>query len=110
MVVPLLIIIPLLGCGGELSTVTAVSYALIRTVMAVSVIALARKYLLNPVFDTVAEVNHQESFLGVTLLTILSMSFLTEGLELNNTLRVFLAGVLLADTKHHHDIEKEMNP
>jgi len=110
MVVPLLVIIPLLGGGGELSTVTAVSYALVRTVMAVSVIALAGKYVLNPVFDTVADANHQESFLGVTLLTILSMSFLTEGLGLSNTLGAFLAGVLLADTKHRHAIEKEMNP
>eukprot|EP00957_Ditylum_brightwellii_P065834 4993315-Ditylum_brightwellii.AAC.1 len=110
MVVPLLVVIPLLGGGGELSTATAVSYALVRTVMAVSVIALAGKYVLNPVFDTVADANHQESFLGVTLLTVLSMSFLTEGLGLSNTLGAFLAGVLLADTKHRHAIEKEMNP
>eukprot|EP00957_Ditylum_brightwellii_P134467 10251528-Ditylum_brightwellii.AAC.1 len=66
MVVPLLVIIPLLGCG-ELLTVTADLYALVHIVMAVSVIALAGKYLLNPVFDTVVEVNHQESFLGVTM-------------------------------------------
>jgi Kef-type K+ transport system membrane component KefB len=37
-------------------------------------------------------------------------SFLTEGLGLSNTLGAFLAGVLLADTKHRHHIETEMNP
>eukprot|EP00957_Ditylum_brightwellii_P034996 2652794-Ditylum_brightwellii.AAC.1 len=110
MVVPLLVIISLLDFGGELSAVIAVLYALVCTIMVVSVIALAGKYLLNPLLDTVVEVNHQEYFLGVTLLTILSMSFLTEGLRLSDTLGAFLAGVLLADTKHRHAIEKEMNP
>eukprot|EP00565_Helicotheca_tamesis_P007583 CAMPEP_0185732818 /NCGR_PEP_ID=MMETSP1171-20130828/17612_1 /TAXON_ID=374046 /ORGANISM="Helicotheca tamensis, Strain CCMP826" /LENGTH=444 /DNA_ID=CAMNT_0028402401 /DNA_START=158 /DNA_END=1492 /DNA_ORIENTATION=+ len=110
MVVPLLVIIPLLGGSGDVSTAAAVTSAVVCTIMAVSAIALFGKFLLNPLFDNVASANHQESFLGVTLLTILSMSFLTEGLGLSNTLGAFLAGVLLADTSHRHNIEVEMNP
>ena len=61
-------------------------------------------------FNVVAGAKSQEAFLGVTLLTVLSMSFLTQGLGLSNTLGAFLAGVLLSETKYKYQIEAEIAP
>jgi Kef-type K+ transport system membrane component KefB len=40
----------------------------------------------------------------------MGMSFLTEGLGLSNTLGAFLAGMLVAETKHRHHVEEQASP
>ncbi|KAI2510255.1 sodium/hydrogen exchanger family-like protein [Fragilaria crotonensis] len=109
MVVPLLVITPLLaGKGGSLTT--ALSKAGVQIVMALSAIMLAGKFLLNPLFDNVLATNSEESLIGVILLTVLGMSYFTEGLGLSNTLGPFLLGVLLADHPLHKQIEQAASP
>uniref|UniRef100_A0A7S0BZ08 Cation/H+ exchanger transmembrane domain-containing protein n=1 Tax=Proboscia inermis TaxID=420281 RepID=A0A7S0BZ08_9STRA len=108
MVVPLLVLTPVLAKGGDLGA--ALGSALVRIGMALSAIAVLGKWVLRPVFDRVEASDSQEAFVGVMLGTVLSMSFLTEGLGLSNTLGAFLAGVLLSETKHRHRIEKELSP
>lgn len=48
--------------------------------------------------------------MGLILLTVLSMSFMTEGLGLSNTLGAFLAGVLLSETKYRYQVEADIAP
>uniref|UniRef100_A0A7S1FUH2 RCK N-terminal domain-containing protein n=1 Tax=Corethron hystrix TaxID=216773 RepID=A0A7S1FUH2_9STRA len=43
-------------------------------------------------------------------MTVMGMSFLTEGLGLSNTLGAFLAGVLLSETKYRYQIEADIAP
>jgi Kef-type K+ transport system membrane component KefB len=93
-VVPLLVVTPILAGSGT-GLVAALGSAVLKAGMALGAIAVAGRYLVNPLFKTVAEARSQEAFLGVILLTVLSMSFMTEGLGLSNTLGAFLAGVLL---------------
>jgi len=109
-VVPLLVATPILaGGGGELKTVLASAF--VKACLAFGVIALAGKYLLNPVFEfVVSKGQSQEALVGLILSTVLGMSFLTEGLGLSNTLGAFLAGVLLSDTKFRSDVEREISP
>merc|ERR1712176_1268044 len=78
--------------------------------IALGSIAVAGRYLLNPFFKKVAAAQSQEAFLGVILLTVLSMSFMTEGLGLSNTLGAFLAGVLLSETKYRYQVEADIAP
>ena len=108
-VVPLLVGIPLLAGGGG-SMAKALTSAVVKAGMALGGIAVVGRWLLNPVFNGVASAKNQEAFLGVTLLTVLSMSFLTEGLGLSNTLGAFLAGVLLSETKYRYQIEADVAP
>ena len=108
-VVPLLVVTPILaGSGAGLAT--ALTSALVKAAMALSSIAVAGRYLLNPLFKLVAQAQSQEAFLGVVLLTVLSMSFMTEGLGLSNTLGAFLAGVLLSETKYRYQVEADIAP
>eukprot|EP00579_Thalassiosira_antarctica_P025889 CAMPEP_0202003330 /NCGR_PEP_ID=MMETSP0905-20130828/8943_1 /ASSEMBLY_ACC=CAM_ASM_000554 /TAXON_ID=420261 /ORGANISM="Thalassiosira antarctica, Strain CCMP982" /LENGTH=933 /DNA_ID=CAMNT_0048560455 /DNA_START=118 /DNA_END=2919 /DNA_ORIENTATION=+ len=107
-VVPLLVATPILAGSGSLAG--ALGSAFVKAFMALSGIALAGRFALNPLFKTVAAANSQEAFLGVILLTALGMSFLTEGLGLSNTLGAFLAGVLLSETKYRYQVEADIAP
>jgi len=107
-VVPLLVATPILAGSGSMAG--ALGSAFVKAAMALSGIALAGRFALNPLFKTVAAANSQEAFLGVILLTALGMSFLTEGLGLSNTLGAFLAGVLLSETKYRYQVEADIAP
>jgi len=108
-VVPLLVVTPILAGGGS-GLANALTSAVIKAGMALGAITMAGRYLVNPLFKVVAEAKSQEAFLGVILLTVLSMSFLTEGLGLSNTLGAFLAGVLLSETKYRYQVEADIAP
>ncbi|KAL3789609.1 hypothetical protein HJC23_003158 [Cyclotella cryptica] len=107
-VVPLLVATPILAGSGSLAS--ALGSAIVKAGIALSGIALAGRFALNPLFKIVAAAGSQEAFLGVILLTVLGMSFLTEGLGLSNTLGAFLAGVLLSETKYRYQIEADIAP
>ena len=109
MIVPLLVVTPLLaGDGGNAGA--AVAKATIQGALALTTIALAGRFVLDPFFDAVAKTKDQNSFVGAILATILGMSFLTEGLGLSNTLGAFLAGMLLCETSHSDQIQTEIAP
>jgi monovalent cation:proton antiporter-2 (CPA2) family protein len=108
-VVPLLVVTPILAGSGS-GLARAVGAAVVKAAMALGSIAVAGRYLLNPLFKLVATAQSQEAFLGLVLLTVLSMSFMTEGLGLSNTLGAFLAGVLLSETKYRYQVEADIAP
>ena len=108
-VVPLLVVIPLLAKGGA-GLGSAISSAMLKASLALATIAFIARVVLNRLFFLVAGAQNREAFLGVTLLTVLSMSYLTEGLGLSNTLGSFLAGVLLSETKYRYQIEADISP
>lgn len=108
-VVPLLVVTPILAGSGQ-GLAAAVGSATIKAAVALGLIAFAGRVILNPMFKTVAAAQSQEAFLGLILLTVLSMSFITEGLGLSNTLGAFLAGVLLSETKYRYQIEADIAP
>lgn len=108
-VVPLLVVTPILAGGGK-GLAAALGNALVKASIALGSIAFAGRVVLNPLFKLVAQANSQEAFLGLILLTVLSMSFMTEGLGLSNTLGAFLAGVLLSETKYRYQVEADIAP
>jgi monovalent cation:proton antiporter-2 (CPA2) family protein len=109
-VVPLLVATPLLAGDGKVSTSTAILTAVVQCVMAVSAIGAFGTTVMPSLFEKVLEVTSQEATIAVSLVTILGMSFLTEGLGLSNTLGAFLAGILLSETPFHHTIEEAVSP
>lgn len=109
MVVPLLVITPILAGSGK-SPKDAVLNALVQITMALSCIGVLGKKVLPPFLDLVSGSGSQESMIGGILSIVLGFSFLTEGLGLSNTLGAFLSGMLIAETKHRHHVEKEASP
>jgi monovalent cation:H+ antiporter-2, CPA2 family len=109
-VVPLLVVTPILAGGGGAGLMQALGSATLKAGLALGSIAFCGRYLLSPLFKLVAQAQSQEAFLGLILLTVLSMSFLTEGLGLSNTLGAFLAGVLLSETRYRYQVEADIAP
>jgi len=109
-VVPLLVITPLLAPNSAgMTVIAAVRSAILKAAMALSGIFFAGRVIMQPLFRFVSKAKSQEAFLGVCLLTVLSLSFLTEGLGLSNTLGAFLAGSLLSETKYRYQIEADIS-
>uniref|UniRef100_A0A7S4B0S9 Cation/H+ exchanger transmembrane domain-containing protein n=1 Tax=Chrysotila carterae TaxID=13221 RepID=A0A7S4B0S9_CHRCT len=108
-VVPLLVVTPLLG-GPSAQLGAALRLAAVKSVTALSLIGVAGRFLLQPVFKIVASAKDQTAFLAITLLTVISMSAFTQALGLSDTLGAFLAGVLLAETKYRFQIEADIAP
>jgi len=111
MVVPLLVITPILAGTGNGTISQAITKAILQISMALIAIILFGKSLLSPLLNTVANSrNNQESTIGLIFSIVFGMSFLTEGLGLSNTLGAFLAGMLIAETPHRHNVETVASP
>ena len=108
-VLPLLFAIPIL-VGTKRAFWEALASLFSQSVAALGIIALFDKFLIKPMFGFVSESGSQEAFMGVLLSMVLGMSFLDKGLGLSNTLRDFLAGVLLSDMEYRHRFETEISP
>jgi len=111
-VVPLLVVVPLLSAGGGdiTSLIGALGTAAGKAAMALGIIFLGGRTCLEPVFRFGASAKSPEAFVATILVTVLTMSTLTESLGLSDTLGAFLAGVLLAETKYRHQIEADIAP
>lgn len=103
-VVPLLVVTPLLTAGGGSAMAWAMGWAACKAGFAFALILFTGKFLLDRVFNFVAKSQSHEAFLAVILVTVLTMSSLTEGLGLSNTLGAFMAGVLLSETKYRYQV------
>ena len=107
--VPLLIVVELLGKGGS-GRGRALAAAGVKALLALSSMSIVGRRVLDPIFTMVAKSKSQEAFLSVILTTVLLMSFVTQGIGLSNTLGAFLAGLLLAETRYHYQIEADVKP
>ena len=78
--------------------------------MAISALGMCGRHVFGPLFDWVVSTSNQESFVGLILMTVFGMSFLTKGLGLSNTLGSFPSGMILATSRHKEKIKAELSP
>lgn len=107
-VVPLLVVVELLGGGGA-GIGRALGIAGIKALATLAILGTIGKALLTPLFSVVEASGSKEAFLSTILATMFSMSFITQGIGLSDTLGAFLAGILLSETRFNHRIEKEIS-
>ncbi|UEM05698.1 monovalent cation:proton antiporter-2 (CPA2) family protein [Skermanella rosea] len=108
-VVPLLTLVPLLAGGGT-RLAGALGIAALKAVAALLVILVVGRLILRPALRAVAAAKSPELFTGVTLLVVLSVSYLTEVAGLSMALGAFLAGLLIAETEYRHQVEGDIEP
>lgn len=107
-VVPLLVVVELLGGGGA-GIGRALGIAGMKAIATLAVLGTIGKSVLSPLFSRVEASGSKEAFLSTVLATMFSMSFITQGIGLSDTLGAFLAGILLSETRFSHKIEKEIS-
>ncbi len=108
-VIGLLVALPSLRSESG-SIAGPVLLALGKMIAAFAVIAVAGRWLLQPLFKTLAGVNNSDMFTGASLLVILGVSFGAAEAGLSMSLGAFLAGLALSESRFAHLVRMEINP
>lgn len=99
----------LLG-GADLPLLASLAVSLVQAGLAFVAAILAGKYLINPVFRTLASTRNEEAFTAFTLLFVLGAACATALTGLSLTLGAFLAGLAVSGTPFRHAVQTEMAP
>ena len=108
-VVPFLVVIPILA-GGESDITTELLFALAKAVAAFIIIRALGRWVLRPVFHTVASVHSAELFTLTVIFIALMAGAITHMLGLSAVMGAFLAGIMLGESEYRHQIEIDIRP
>jgi glutathione-regulated potassium-efflux system protein KefB len=110
-VVPILAFVPLLAIGT--ASATNGSEMLIsasKATLAIGVMILAGRYLLNPMFRLLARLKSHEIMTVAALLVVLGAAWIMSYVGMSMALGAFLAGMLLAESNFRHELEADIEP
>ncbi len=108
-IVPLLALIPLLAPGAETARYSGATQFGIA-VVAIVVLILAGRYLLNPLFRVIAGSGAKEAMIATALFVVLGAASLVNAAGLSMALGAFLAGVMLAESSYRHELRADIEP
>lgn len=106
-VIPLLAVVPLLG--GAPTTSGGLNDVLIAAAVIIGIIIFGR-YLIEAIFDLVANWGDHEVFTAASLLLVVGTAALMELVGVSMALGGFLAGVLFADSHHRNAVIADIEP
>lgn len=110
-VVPILAIIPLLsGEAAEATTAAGTALAALKVIAMVAVFLFGGRFLMRPLFRTLANAGVHEISTVVALLIVVGAGLLMTTVGMSMGLGAFLAGVLLADSEYRHELEANIDP
>jgi glutathione-regulated potassium-efflux system protein KefB len=108
--IPLLALIPVLGVAGAAAHAEPGSYAVLRALGTIALVAIGGRLLLKQLFRAVAWTGMDEVFTASALLVVVGTAWLVQYGGLSMGLGAFLAGVLLADSEFRHELEAQIEP
>ena len=108
-IVPILALVPLVApvtadSGGSLVTAIAI------TIGAIAALLMAGRYLLNPMFQLIAEAGAKEAMIAAALFVVLASGMLMQVAGLSMAMGAFIAGVMLAESSYRHELEADIEP
>lgn len=109
-VVPLVILITSIAKGSHQALALTLLWAILKGAVAILIIFIAGRWLLQPLFKLIAKARAIELFTLTVLLITLSAAWITDTLGLSYSLGAFLGGIMLAETAYRHQIEVEIRP
>ena len=106
---PLLVIALVLG-GAPEAVAEALFWSLLKALAAVAGILAIGRWAVRPIYGPVSGGDQVETFTALTLLIVLGAGLATELAGLSMAFGAFLAGMLLADTRHRQQVEIVIQP
>ncbi len=106
---PLLVVALVLG-GEPGAVAEALFWSVLKAVAAVVGILVVGRWVVRPIYGPISEGGQIETFTALTLLIVLATGLATELAGLSMAFGAFLAGMLLADTRHRHQIAAVIQP
>jgi Kef-type K+ transport system membrane component KefB len=97
---------------GATPTVVGVDVAvtLAMALVALIVALVAGRFVVRPLFESLAATNNREAFTVVALFIVLAAGAATDRMGLSLTLGAFLAGMAVSDTPYRHVVQNEIKP
>lgn len=108
-VVPFLVLIPVLGPGGD-SLLPTLGLAVGKAALLLWVLLFLGQRLMRPWFHLVARQKTAELFMLNVLLVTLGLAYLTDLAGLSLALGAFLAGILISETEYRYQVEADIKP
>jgi len=118
-IIPILALLPLLAFT-EVTAATASHSNLIDhyptyvqviiTLVTISVIILAGKYISTPIFRYIANTRIRELFTLFALFLVIVIAVVMQKIGISPALGTFLAGVVLAESEFRHELEVDIEP
>ncbi len=112
-VVPLLVLIPALGAGGETQAdelARALGFAALKASILLTLLLVGGPRVMRWWLTIVARRKSEELFILNLLLVTLGLAWITELAGLSLALGAFVAGMLIAETEFKHQVETEIRP
>ncbi len=109
-IVPLLALVAFLAPGGAQATLADRLMAVAIGLGAIGGLVLAGRYLLDPLFRLLAQVEAREVMTAAALLVVLGAAVLMQLGGLSMAMGAFLAGVLLSESTFRHQLEADIEP
>ncbi len=108
-IVPMMLLLPILGAGEDLS-VTLVLIKLGTALVFLVVTVLVSKFIMPKLLFQLAKMQSREAFIIGVILLILGTAYLTEMIGLSFALGAFIAGLVLSETEFSHQVTAEILP
>ncbi len=109
--VPFVVVIPVLGLAAGAEVLAAsLGWAVAKALLAVSIVFVAGRWILRPLFHAVAVGRSAELFTLTVLLVSLAAGWTTGQLGLSMAFGAFLAGMMLGETEFRHQVEAAIRP
>ncbi|MCL6682588.1 cation:proton antiporter [Sphingomonas alba] len=105
--VPLLFVFASLGGSGGWAEIAEVAW---KSVVVIGAMLVAGRFLLPPLFAQAARTKNPEIFQAVSLLTVILASMATSAIGLSPIVGALIAGVLIAETEYHTEVEAMTAP
>ena len=80
------------------------------TIVAVSGLVLAGRWVINPLFRLIGRLGERELFVVAGLFVVIASAALMHALGLSVALGAFVAGVMLAESPYRHELESDVEP
>jgi monovalent cation:proton antiporter-2 (CPA2) family protein len=110
-VIPLLASIPFVAQSSSSGEGLPVDvWAIVRAGLAIVLLIVFGRFLLNPFFRTVARSGSREAFTAAALFVVAVTALLLDYAGLSLALGAFIAGLLLAESSFRHQIEADIDP
>ena len=111
--IPILALLPLLGPdllpNGPVALADRAQEA-IKIIVVIVGIVLGGRLLMRPLFRWIAASHTPEIFTAASLLLVVGIAALMQGVGLSMALGAFLAGVLLAESEYRRELETNIEP
>jgi len=111
--IPILALLPLLGVAvgaRETTMLTETALQALQVLAVIGGIVLGGRLLMRPLFRWIARSKTPEIFTAASLLLVVGIAALMQGVGLSMALGAFLAGVLLAESEYRRELETNIEP